>query len=128
MTHRTLDLIFAIGGLVVAALVLVVGLILQNQANFAENYVHDQLAAQQIYFAPADALKSNENNPCLKENAGQQLVTGKQAECANQQRASSSTGSDQRRGQGSHRQDAGPVPRRDSQRLAAHDLWLQHLR
>jgi hypothetical protein len=81
MTRRTLDLIFAIGGLVVAALVLVVGLILQNQANFAENYVHDQLAAQQIYFTPAADLKPNENDPCLKENAGQQLVTGKQAEC-----------------------------------------------
>jgi hypothetical protein len=81
MTRRTLDLIFAIGGLVVAALILVVGLVLQNQANFAKNYVHDQLAAQQIYFAPAAALKPNENNLCLKENAGQQLVTGKQAEC-----------------------------------------------
>ena len=81
MTRRTLDLIFAIGGLVVAALILVVGLVLQNQANFANNYVHDQLAAQQIYFTPAAALKPNENNPCLKENAGQQLVTGKQAEC-----------------------------------------------
>src|SRR6516164_359282 len=81
MTRRTLDLIFAIGGLVVALLILVVGLVLQNQANFAENYVHDQLAAQQIYFAPVSALKPNESDPCLKENAGQQLVTGKQAEC-----------------------------------------------
>ena len=81
MTRRTLDLIFSIGGLVVAALILVVGLILQNQANFATNYVHDQLAAQQIYFTPASALKANENAPCLKENAGTQLVTGKQAEC-----------------------------------------------
>jgi len=81
MTRRTLDLIFSIGGLVVAVLILVVGLVLQNQANFATNYVHDQLAAQKIYFTPASALKPNENDPCLKENAGQQLVTGIQAEC-----------------------------------------------
>ena len=81
MTRRTLDLIFSIGGFVVAALILVVGLVLQNQANFATNYVHDQLAAQHIYFAPTSALKPNENNQCLKDNAGQQLVTGKQAEC-----------------------------------------------
>src|SRR6516225_7528098 len=81
MTRRTLDLIFSIGGLVVAVLILVVGLVLQNQANFASNYVHDQLAAQKIYFTPASALKPNENDPCLKENAGQQLVTGKQAQC-----------------------------------------------
>jgi hypothetical protein len=81
MTRRTLDLIFAIGGLVLALLILVLGLVLQNQANFAHDNVHDQLAAQQIFFTPADKLKPNENHPCLKENAGQQLVTGKQAQC-----------------------------------------------
>jgi hypothetical protein len=81
MTRRTLDLIFAIGGLILAALILILGLVLQNQADFAHSNVHDQLAAQQIFFPPASALKPNENDPCLKNNAGQQLVTGKQAEC-----------------------------------------------
>jgi hypothetical protein len=81
MTRRTLDLIFAIGGAVLAILVLVLGLVLQSQANFAHDNVHDQLAAQQIFFPPANALKSNENDPCLKTYAGQQLVTGKQAQC-----------------------------------------------
>ena len=81
MTRRTLDLIFAIGGLVLAVLILVLGLVLQSQANFAHQNVHDQLAAQQIFFPPASALKPNENDPCLKENAGQQLVSGKQAQC-----------------------------------------------
>jgi hypothetical protein len=81
MTRRTLDLIFSIGGLILAILVLVLGLVLQNQANFAHDNVHDQLAAQQIYFTPARALKPNENDPCLKEHAGKQLVTGKQAQC-----------------------------------------------
>ena len=81
MTRRTLDLIFAIGGLVLAILILVLGLVLQSQANFAHDNVHDQLAAQQIYFVPVSALKPNENDPCLKTYAGQQLVTGKQAQC-----------------------------------------------
>ena len=44
--------IFAIGVLVVAGLILVLGLVLQNQANFANDYVHDQLQAQQSTFTP----------------------------------------------------------------------------
>jgi uncharacterized membrane protein len=81
MTRRTLDIIFSIGGLVVAGLILVLGLVLQNQANFAEDYVHDQLAAQQITFTPANALSPEENAECLKDNGGKPLVSGKQAEC-----------------------------------------------
>ena len=81
MTRRTLDVIFATGGLVLAGLILVLGLVLQNQANFAKDYVHNQLAQQQVQFTPASGLKDNENDPCLKTYAGQQLVTGKQAEC-----------------------------------------------
>jgi hypothetical protein len=81
MKRRTLDLIFATGGLLMAALILVLGLVLQNQANFAKNYVHDQLAQQQIVFTPVAGLKANENNPCLKQYAGKQMTTGRQAEC-----------------------------------------------
>jgi hypothetical protein len=81
MTRRTLDLIFSVGGLLLAVLILILGLVLQNQANFADNYVHDQLAAQQITFTPADKLGESTQAQCLIDNAGQQLVTGKQAEC-----------------------------------------------
>jgi hypothetical protein len=81
MTRRTLDLIFSIGGLAIAILVLVLGLILQNQANFAHNYVKAQLAEQKITFTPAAGLKPNEDAACLKDNAGKPLETGKQAEC-----------------------------------------------
>jgi hypothetical protein len=59
----------------------VLGLVLQNQANFAKDYVHDQLAQQQITFTPAKGLKPEESAACLKQYAGQQLVSGKQAEC-----------------------------------------------
>ncbi len=81
MKRRTLDLIFAAGGVLVALLILVLGLVLQNQANFAKDYVHHQLGQQQITFTPASALKANENDPCLKQYAGKPLTTGKQAEC-----------------------------------------------
>ena len=81
MKRRTLDLIFAAGGVLIALLILTLGLVLQNQANFAKNYVHDQLAEQRITFTPAKFLKADENNPCLKNYGGKPLVTGKQAEC-----------------------------------------------
>ncbi|MFN8027491.1 MAG: hypothetical protein U0W40_14380 [Acidimicrobiia bacterium] len=81
MHRRTLDIIFSAGALVLAGLLLVLGLVLQNQANFAKDYVHDQLSAQKITFTPAKFLAEDENAPCLKENAGKPLTSGKQAEC-----------------------------------------------
>ena len=82
MKRRTLDLIFATGGLLMAGLILMLGLVLQNQANFADDYVHDQLQAQQITFTPAAGLSEEEASAqCLTDNAGQALVSGKQAEC-----------------------------------------------
>jgi hypothetical protein len=81
MKRRTLDLIFSVGGLFAAILILVLGLVLQNQADFAKNYVHDQLAQQKITFTPVSGLKSDESDPCLRTYAGQPLTTGAQAQC-----------------------------------------------
>ncbi|MFI7425458.1 hypothetical protein ACIBPB_00575 [Micromonospora sp. NPDC049836] len=82
MKRRTLDLLFSIGGLGLAVLLLVVGIVLTTNANFANSYVHDQLAAQHVSFTPADKLSDEEKkSDCLREYAGQQLTTGKQAEC-----------------------------------------------
>jgi hypothetical protein len=110
MKRRTLDIAFSIGGIVFAVLLVVVGLILNNQKTFATNYVHDQLAEQQISFKPADKLASEEdfqkallaglgtqqkvdefiaannvtseaNSKCLNQYAGQAMLNGKQAEC-----------------------------------------------
>ena len=85
MKRRTLDVIFSVGGMLLAALVLVLGLVLQNQADFAKSYVKDQLTAQKITFTPADKLtdeeKAEDGAQCLIDNGGQALVTGKQAEC-----------------------------------------------
>ena len=46
MKRRTLDLIFSVGGGLLAILLLVLGLVLQSQANFADSYVTDQLTRE----------------------------------------------------------------------------------
>jgi hypothetical protein len=82
MKRRTLDLMFSIGGLGLAVLLLVVGLVLTSNANFANNYVRDQLSEQNITFKTVDALTDEERqSACLVDYAGQRLTTGKQAEC-----------------------------------------------
>jgi hypothetical protein len=82
VTRRTLDIIFSIGGVLLAVLLLVLGLVMQNQANFAKSYVTDQLTAQKIVFTPSDKLTDEEKKAtCLVDFAGQTLSTGVQAEC-----------------------------------------------
>jgi hypothetical protein len=82
MKRRTLDVLFSVGGLLLAGLLLVLGLVLQNQADFAKSYVKDQLSAQKIVFTPAAKLAPAEKRAtCLVTNAGKPLDGGKQAEC-----------------------------------------------
>ena len=82
MKRRTLDLVFSIGGAALALLLLILGLVLQNQASFAKDYVHDQMAEQKITFTPVQGLSDEEKkSDCLVKNAGKPLLTGKQAEC-----------------------------------------------
>jgi hypothetical protein len=82
MKRRTLDVIVSVGGLLLAGLLLIAGLVLTSNANFANNYVAQQLAEQKISFKTAATLTAEEKTkPCLVEYAGQPLSTGKQAEC-----------------------------------------------
>ncbi|MGH9265257.1 MAG: hypothetical protein ACRD1D_11255 [Acidimicrobiales bacterium] len=82
MKRRTLDILFSIGGLGIAALLAIMGLVMTSNANFSQKYVTDQLAQQKITFKPAAALSEEERQyACLVEHAGQPLLTGKQAEC-----------------------------------------------
>jgi hypothetical protein len=91
MKRRTLDIIFAGGGAVLAVLFLVLGYVLADQASFASSYVKDQLGQQKITFVTADKLTDADltwkdpngvvGGQCLKDNAGKQMLTGKQAEC-----------------------------------------------
>jgi hypothetical protein len=80
--RTTLDKFFVVGGLAIAVLIAVLGLVLKSNANFANNYVHDQLATQKITFTPAQGLAPAEKEAkCLVSNAGKPLTSGKQAEC-----------------------------------------------
>lgn len=83
MKRRTLDIMFSVGGLALAGLLLVMGIVLNSNASFAKDYTRDQLSAQQISFKAADKLTDAEKAgaPCAIGYAGQALTTGKQAEC-----------------------------------------------
>jgi len=83
-SHFTL----AIAGFAVAVLLAVAGGLLLWGSTYVHNTVHNQLAAQQIYFPPqaafAHAKAGTEITPSMipsvSQYAGQQLVTGQQAE------------------------------------------------
>ncbi len=82
MKRKTLDILFSTGGVGLAALLLVVGIVMSSNANFSEKYVTDQLAQQRITFKPLSTLTDTEKqSPCLVTFAGQELTSGKQAEC-----------------------------------------------
>lgn len=82
MKRRTLDILFSIGGVGIAALLTVLGLVMSSNASFSNDYVTEQLAQQKGTFKAADALTDEERAiPCLVENAGRPLLAGKQAEC-----------------------------------------------
>jgi len=82
MKRKTLDVIVSIGLIGLAGLLLIAGIVLNSNANFARSYVTTQLGAQNITFKPANALTAEEReHACLVTYAGQKLTTGKQAEC-----------------------------------------------
>jgi hypothetical protein len=82
MKRRTLDIVVSLGGVMLAGLLLVAGIVLTSNANFANDYVKTQLSAQNITFKPAATLTDEEKtSACLVKYAGQKLTTGKQAEC-----------------------------------------------
>lgn len=82
MKRRTLDIIFSVGGVALAVLMVVLGLVATANANFAGDYVENQLVQQRITFTPADKLDDVESKAdCLVSNGGQLLRSGKQAEC-----------------------------------------------
>ena len=67
---------------VLALVLLALGLVMQNQSSFSNDYTSSQLKAHGIYFTPvANLMPSQQKVPCLVANAGKPLLTGKQAEC-----------------------------------------------
>jgi hypothetical protein len=82
MKRRSLDVLFSAGALALAGLLLVLGLVMTSNANFADDYVNDQLSQQNISFTPLNALTDEEKqSSCVVAYAGQQLTSGEQAEC-----------------------------------------------
>lgn len=87
MRRRTLDLIVSGGCLAMAVLLLVLGLVLANRADFSHSYVRDQLVEQSITFpaatdlAPQEKSFTKDRSGCVLDYAGQAVRTGKQAEC-----------------------------------------------
>jgi hypothetical protein len=71
MKRRTLDLLFSAGGVLLAGLLLVLGMVMTSNANFAKGYVKDQLSQQHITFKSAATLTPEEaKSACLTKYAG----------------------------------------------------------
>jgi hypothetical protein len=77
-----------IAGFALSAILLVAGGLLLWGSTYTHNMVHNQLAAQQIYFPPKAAFAHPQAGteitpsmiPSVSQYAGQQLVTGQQAQ------------------------------------------------
>src|SRR3954451_3864270 len=80
MRRRTFDALLTTGGLVLAAILLIAGVLLTWGHVFVNNQVHDQLAAQKITMPAGDAIAEPTIKPYLSQYAGQQLTNGAQAE------------------------------------------------
>jgi hypothetical protein len=78
ITRRTIDTVLIAAGVVVAAVLVVAGALLTWGSNFAEDYVHDELASQNIQFPDAATLEAD--NPDLVEFADAVVDTGREAE------------------------------------------------
>jgi hypothetical protein len=81
MKRRTFDVLMAVAGLFLALTLAVAGGLALWGHNFIGSQVHNQLAAQKIYFPAANspAIKAPEF-AAMHQYAGQQLTTGAQAE------------------------------------------------
>jgi hypothetical protein len=81
MKRRTFDILAAITGLFLAVTLIVSGGLLTWAHNFIGSEVHNQLAAEKVYFPPlgSPAIKAPEF-AAMRQYAGQQLTTGAQAE------------------------------------------------
>ncbi|MHB8324038.1 MAG: hypothetical protein ACYDEA_04770 [Candidatus Dormibacteria bacterium] len=88
MRRRTFDALLTSVGAMLTLTLIVAGALLMWGAVFSQNQVRNQLASQDIYFPPAAAFAHAKPGteitpgmkPYLLQYAGQQLLTGSQAE------------------------------------------------
>lgn len=81
MRRRTFDALLAVGGLIVATVLVAAGGLLMWANNFVDDQVSTQLTAQKIFFPEAGSESAND--PLVKDAIapylGQQVTTGEQA-------------------------------------------------
>ena len=81
MKRRAFDVIASTIGLSLAILLMVGGGLLTWAHNFVDDEVHSQLAAQKVFFPPStDPELKDPAFAAVRQYAGQQLLTGDQAE------------------------------------------------
>ena len=88
MRRRVFDLLASFGGIVLVVVLLVAGGLLVWGHSFTNSNVHNQLAKQEVFFPPkaafAHAKAGTEITPSMipsvSQYAGQQMLTGAQAE------------------------------------------------
>lgn len=87
MRRKVFDKLASVGGIAIVVILAVAGVLLMFGASFANNYVHTQLAEQQITFPAAAAFAHPDGTeittpmiPSVSQYAGQQLLTGEQAQ------------------------------------------------
>lgn len=88
MSRKVFDFLTSAGGLVVVVVLLIAGGLLTWGHSFASSNVRTQLAQQQIFFPPAAAFAhpkagteiTSSMIPSVSQYAGQQLLTGAQAQ------------------------------------------------
>jgi hypothetical protein len=78
--RRTFDILASVTGFVLVVVLVVAGALMLWAHNYTHNEVHDELAAQRIFFPPANspAIAAPEF-AAMHQYAGQQLTTGPQA-------------------------------------------------
>ena len=79
LRRRTLDKLLIAVGSVVAVVFATAGGLLMWGSNFADDYVHDELASQNVFFPDADSLRE-EGRDDLVQYADEQVTTGAEAE------------------------------------------------
>ena len=77
--RRTIDKVLIGFGLVAAMVFAAAGGLLMWGSNFADDYVHDELASQNVFF-PDEAALREEGRDDLVGYAGEQVTTGPEAE------------------------------------------------
>jgi hypothetical protein len=79
--RRMIDVVLSAGGLLMTVVLIIAGSLLVWAHTFVDNEIHNQLAAEQIYFPAANsAAVAAPEFKAMRQYGGQQLTTGAQAE------------------------------------------------